>query len=351
MKIVLSLLIAAEISAIAACQGRIFGEDTLTLKATGDIVPYSNYPPGKFVRPASITNLLDAAIPYLSGADIVVGNFEGPITVYQHSSKDMTKSKYLIAFRYPPVETEALIKRAGFNIAHIANNHDLDFGIVGMDNTIMAFKKVGVDCVGLKDEILYKKLNNIRVAVIGFNYVGWVYNSMYETDNALKLVGEAKTNADIVVITVHAGGEGADHCHVTKKEEIFLGEHRGDIYNFSHKMIDAGADCVIAFSPHVLRGMEMYRGHVIAYSLGNFIGYGGESNREGVLANSAILVLNMTGTGEFLSGRIIPMRISENGIPVYDDKYRSVAFIKGLSDEDFPESGMEIDTNGEFVKK
>jgi hypothetical protein len=329
----------------------VFAEDNLIIKGTGDIEPYSNYPPGKFPRPAVITNLLDGALPYLRDADLVIGNFEGAITANIHSSKDMTKSRYLIAFRYPPADTEALIKKAGFTAVQLANNHGLDFGEAGLADTLKAFKSVGIDCVGLRGGILYRKFKNIRTAVIGFHYTGGDFNNMYDTGRALALVREAKTNADVVVITIHAGGEGQDHSHVTRNEEIFLGEHRGDIYAFAHKVIDAGADCLIGFSPHVMRGMEMYKGHVIAYSMGNFMGYAGELSREGVLANSGIIELHLSQSGEFVSGRLIPLRISEAGTPVYDSQKRSIDFVRGLSEKDFPESGMEIGTNGEFIKK
>ena len=55
--------------------------------------------------------------------------------------------------------------------------------------------------------------------------------------------------------------------------EKYLGENRGNVVAFSHAVVDAGADVVIGHGPHVLRGMEWYRGRLIAYSLGNFAGY------------------------------------------------------------------------------
>ena len=349
MKILLGFFLVLSISSSA--YRWLSAEDTLTIKGTGDIEPYSDYPPGRYPRPAVITNLLDNVIPYLRDADLVIGNFEGSITKNKYSNKDMSKNKSLFAFRYPPGDTEALIQKAGFNAVQLANNHGLDFGKSGLADTMMAFRSVGIGCVGLKGEILYGMFKSIRVAVIGFHYSDGEFNSMYDMDRALNLIMDARTNADVVVITIHAGGEGQNYRHVTRREEIYLGEHRGDIYNFAHRVIDAGADCLIGFSPHVLRGMEMYRGHVIAYSMGNFMGYAGELSREGVLANSAILELDLSRDGEFVSGRIIPLTISENGTPVYDDMQRSVDFIRELSFEDFPESEMEIGTNGELLKK
>src|SRR5205814_9687548 len=88
-----------------------------------------------------------------------------------------------------------------------------------------------------------------------------------------ELDGQPRSKADIVIIQVHMGGEGADRTHVKPGTEMFLGENRGDPIAFSHAMIDAGADLVIGHSPHVIRAMEFYQGRLIAYSVGNFAGY------------------------------------------------------------------------------
>src|SRR4029079_4437742 len=79
--------------------------------------------------------------------------------------------------------------------------------------------------------------------------------------------------ADLVVVTMHAGAEGSDHQHVRPGNECFLGENRGNSVAFAHSVVRAGADLVVGTGPHVLRGMEWYRGRLIAYSLGNFAGY------------------------------------------------------------------------------
>ena len=68
----------------------------------------------------------------------------------------------------------------------------------------------------------------------------------------------------------HGGAEGTNATHVPQGVEKFLGENRGDLRKFSRAVIDAGADLVIGHGPHVLRGMEIYKGRLIAYSLGNF---------------------------------------------------------------------------------
>src|SRR4029453_3334210 len=87
------------------------------------------------------------------------------------------------------------------------------------------------------------------------------------------LVRKADAEADIVVIQMQGGAEGTDKAHVHQGTEMFLGENRGDLIKFSHAVVDAGADVVFGHGPHVMRGMEFYKGRLIAYSLGTFVGY------------------------------------------------------------------------------
>src|SRR5256885_3869501 len=115
-------------------------------------------------------------------------------------------------------------------------------------------------------------VKGIRVAVLGFAPYPWA-NDLVNLPKAQELGRQAKSQADLVVIQVHMGGEGADHTHVRPGTEMFYGENRGDPIAFSHAVVDAGADIVIGHSPHVLRAMEFYKGKLIAYSLGNFAGY------------------------------------------------------------------------------
>ena len=98
-------------------------------------------------------------------------------------------------------------------------------------------------------------------------------NNLLDFPTAKSLIMQAKSEANIVVVYMHAGAEGSDADHVTGSEETYVGEDRGNAKAFAHAAIDDGASLVIASGPHVLRGMEEYNGHLIAYSLGNFCGY------------------------------------------------------------------------------
>ena len=99
-----------------------------------------------------------------------------------------------------------------------------------------------------------------------------------------------------------------DAQHVTGEEESYLGEDRGNPEAFAKMAVRAGADLVLGSGPHVLRGMEIYRDRLIAYSLGNFSGFH-NFDTEGVLGASA--VLHVTARPR----RRLPLRPDRLGAP------------------------------------
>ena len=149
-----------------------------------------------------------------------------------------------------------------------------------------------------------------------------------------------------MVAIIHAGAEGADRLHTPRGSEHYLGEDRGDARAFAHAAIDAGASIVLGSGPHVIRGVERYRGRLIAYSLGNFVGYhtlGGG----GVLSESAILRVTLGDGGRVLAGRWIPITLVE-GLPRPDPTDASAKLVAALSREDFPGHHFTIRPSGLF---
>jgi poly-gamma-glutamate capsule biosynthesis protein CapA/YwtB (metallophosphatase superfamily) len=137
---------------------------------------------------------------------------------------------------------------------------------------------------------------------------------------------------------MHAGAEGSDHQHVRPGSEIFLGENRGDVVRFAHAVIDAGADLVLGSGPHVLRAMQWYHGHLIAYSLGNFCGYY-TLGLDGVTADAAILHVTLAADGSFVRGSITPIVLTGPGMPGRDSARAAVGLINTLSADDFAGDG------------
>ena len=111
-------------------------------------------------------------------------------------------------------------------------------------------------------------LMGVGVALVGCAPYRWA-QSLLDVRGTARLVRSAAKRADVVVVYMHAGAEGAAADHVSGGSETYLGEPRGNPAAFAHAMIDAGADLGLASGPHVLRGMEWYRGRLVAYSLGN----------------------------------------------------------------------------------
>jgi poly-gamma-glutamate capsule biosynthesis protein CapA/YwtB (metallophosphatase superfamily) len=323
----------------------------ITINAVGDMIPGSNFPgralpnqPGEQLD-AEREFLFGNIKPFFGDADLLFGNFESTLTDYPDPAKDTSRGM-TFAFRTPPVYAQ-MLKQLGFNVLNIANNHSFDFGDQGFADTFANIEQAGMKAVGKKGQILYMTVNNIPIAFIGFSFLP-DHNSMQDLATAGALVREAKKQAKIVVVSVHAGAEGTDETHVSNRTEYFFGEDRGNVVQFAHTVIDNGADLVLGHSPHVPRAVELYQNKLIAYSLGNFIGYRTLST-VGTLGDSLILKVQMDAKGNFVGGRIIPVALDSNGIPKLDDYFQSVVLIRNLTKADFPQTPITIDDMGYII--
>jgi len=110
-------------------------------------------------------------------------------------------------------------------------------------------------------------------------------------------------------------------------------------------MIDAGADLVIGHGPHVVRGMEVYKDRLIAYSLGNFATYG-RFNLSGPNGLSLILETRLAPDGRFLGGKIHPAIQYKPGGPRLDRNGAVIPVVINLSNMDFGESAVRISDDG-----
>ena len=197
---------------------------------------------------------------------------------------------------------------------------------------------------GRPGEIAYQQVGDIKVAILGFAPYKWA-QPLTNIPAARRLVKKAAANADVVIVTMHAGAEGSSHTRVIRGTEMFLGENRGNSRAFTHAVVDAGADLVIGSGPHVLRGMEWYRGHLIAYSLGNFAGYKVFS-LGGPLSTSGILRVTLRGNGAFDSGTLVPTRMVGGGIPALDPAESAHGIVRTLSREDFGAHAVKVSAIG-----
>ena len=247
------------------------------------------------------------------------------------------------AFRVPP-SYGAYLRQAGFTVMNHANNHSLDFGYAGLQDTLAALRGVHIANTGLPGQIAVVRRHGIRVAFVGFAPYAYTA-SLLDFPAARSLIRAAARRANLVVVYMHAGAEGADRTHVTGEEEFFDGEDRGNAHAFAHMAIEAGADLVIASGPHVLRGMEFFHRHLIAYSLGNFAGYQ-DYSIEGILGIAGILRVTLAQDGSFVSARLVPIRLVGAGRPEPDPSGAAIHLVAALSREDFGPRAARISPSG-----
>ncbi len=194
-----------------------------------------------------------------------------------------------------------MFTRAGFDVMNLANNHALDFGASGQRQTIAALRRHRIAHTGRPGEIRVRRVGTTRIALVGFAPYPWAA-SLLDPAAAMRLVRRARRRADVVVVLMHAGAEGSDRLHTPRSTEFAFGENRGRPRAFAHAVVRAGADLVLGSGPHVVRGIERYRGRLIAYSLGNFLGYHTLSTG-GVLSLSGLLTVRLSPSGVPLGGR------------------------------------------------
>ena len=179
--------------------------------------------------------------------------------------------------------------------------------------------------------------------------MGFAHNAIVPNVNdiaaARQLVAAAKKKADIVVVSFHGGAEGEAAQHVPKQTEIFVGEKRGDLPLFAHAVIDAGADLVLGHGPHVLRAMEIYKGRLIDYSMGNFATYG-MFNLKGPQGLTAVFEIGLAADGRFVGGKIHAGKQVGRGGPVQDATGEAIKKVRSLSNADFPATAPVIADDG-----
>ncbi|NYF55740.1 CapA family protein [Micromonospora purpureochromogenes] len=314
--------------------------EAVSLSATGDII-MGNAPSR---LPADGGRGFFDEISDALDADLVMGNLEEPLTEDTGTGKCGANATACFQFRAPP-SYAAHLSDAGFELLNQANNHGYDYGPQGYANTQKALEKQGLKHTGAPDQITVVEVKGVKIAVAGFSSYPWS-NSLTDIDAATAVVEKAATMADLVVVQVHMGAEGADRTKVKPGTELFYGENRGDPVKFSHAMIDAGADLIVGHGPHVLRGMEFYQGRLIAYSLGNFAGGGRSLNPSGRLGWGGVLKVSLKPDGSFAGGSFTSTRMNSVGKPTMDSADQGLGLVKQLSRADFPRTGARFDAEG-----
>lgn len=344
----LILCIAFALCGLQGCKSAYTETNTnsiLTIVAVGDIMMGTIYPVD-ILPPDDGKGIFKAIQGEFQGGDIVFGNLEGSLCDEAKPVKcKVPLSKNCFEF-VMPTRYAGHLKEAGFSVLNIANNHILDAGFEGAESTITTLRKAGIQVTG-GETIANLTKNGKKIAVPGFSYKASPYAySILDIPEAQEIVSRLKKDHDIVIVSFHGGAEGKHALHIPKDDETFLEENRGNVIKFARAVIDAGADMVIGHGPHVLRAMEVYKGKLIAYSLGNFLTYA-LFNLKGPNSLSAILRARIdAATGNFLVGRLVPVRLANGGIPEPDPTGESIRLIRELTAADIKPQSIVIEDNG-----
>lgn len=329
--------------------------------------------------PDSGRGLLDRARHALTG-DLVIGNFEGVVgdsgVTYKCGKKPRNVGFQAVrdsmaqplpaprrrrtTSRRRPIEgpgcyaflTPAMLaprlSEAGFTHLNLANNHSNDFGAPGRASTDSAFQELGIRLYGPLGSIAIDSVRHgdsvTVVGLVGFTTYPFAYD-LLDIAQSAAVIDSLRPLVDLLLVTFHGGAEGAGAVHTSEVAESLGPEPRGELRRWAHAVIDAGADAVVGHGPHVLRGIEFYRGIPVVYSLGNFLTYRG-FNLGGPLGMTAVLQLEYAEDRRLDSARLVPMvQIPLRGLRP-DRRGVALTLVRRLSAEDFGEAGAVIAPDG-----
>lgn len=315
----------------------------VTVAAVGDLMLGSDFPTPD-LPPQDGRALFDAVRGLLGKADVSFGNLEGTLCDGGRCAKNTARAN-VYAFR-TPTRFARTLKEAHFSVLSLANNHSRDFGYTGQRATREALKKVGIKYSGRYGEVAEFNVRGVKLGLIAVSF-GPGSRSLNRPEEVWREIGSLAPKYDILLVSVHGGREGSAALRTQNKTEYFLGENRGNLVRFARGAVDRGADMILGHGPHVPRALEVYKGRLIAYSLGNFCTYKG-MNLSGALGYAPLLWTELGPDGEFRRGRIYSFTQYRPGGPQKDQQQRALGLMRTLSLQDFPASSPLITASGEM---
>lgn len=212
------------------------------------------------------------------------------------------------------------LKFAGIDIANLANNHANNYGSEGIKTTLSLLKNANILTTGVSGPV-FKESKGNHFAFLGYNDTG-AGNPMITPANKNKIgqeLNDAKTKADVVVVAFHWGIEYTSQP--TKRQQ-----------ELAHWAIDSGANLVIGHHPHWIQPVEIYKGGIILYSLGNFIfdQAWSEKTKQGIVGRFVFF------ENQLVDVELLPIEISNFGQPSFmtaDQKTKILEEIEQLSKE------------------
>lgn len=288
-----------ELQQIVSAQERvplISSTSSLTLLAVGDIMLDRSV----FLKTQASTDwnhpfLL--ADPLLQEYNLHLANLEGPITTNKSVSNGNGGARFM--FTFSPNFVDPLKQR--FQFLSLANNHESNFGKNGINQTRKFLGDAGVQYFGDPDNepgfiSVTSSYNGITFALIGYHQL-----VEHGFDNVLSEVKKLDSQVDVVIAMPHWGVE-----YATDKPSAMQVQD-------AHDLIDAGVDIIVGAHPHVVEPLEIYKGKVIFYSLGNFI-FDQYFSPETMTGLAVGLTLEK-GTGLKVTYSLIPLDINGESQP------------------------------------
>ncbi len=315
---------------------------TISISAVGDMVFPYNF--------ANAKSYFSDLVQYFN-KDLNLGNLEGAITTSDQPTKKTSSGKMFV-FKFSPNIVPDLLRFLNFSGVLVSNNHSFDYGLKGFNDTIKYLKQVSIEPIGIKSSITEFLIKGKKIGVLGFYYSSR-FNDLRDISTSSQIVKKAKEDYDFVIVLFHGGKEGSDSKHVYNKTEYFGNENRGNIFAFSHAAVDSGADLVIGSGPHILRGLELYKGKLIAYSLGNFVASGGLSVKGDLSISCILSLIYDLSSNSFIKGSIVPIDLSTKN-PVYDKNKKAIYFLRILTNQIYKDNrkikpDISIDEEGMIV--
>lgn len=221
--------------------------------------------------------------------DFTLVNLEGVLS----TATERVEKEY--NYKGDPSYAEILV-RGGVEAVTLANNHTLDYGEAGFQDTVNALNKFGIAYTHY-ETVIIKEIKGVKIAFLG--YTGWGYDYYVRTSLEKQVKELRAAGVDFIVASFHWG-------------EMRVYEPNSNQKKMARFAIDQGVDLVIGHHPHVLQGIEVYRGKNIVYSLGNFC-YGGSSisrDPDTMIYQQIINVDPSMGTIVNLEHRIIPALVT-----------------------------------------
>ncbi len=252
--------------------------------------------------------------------DILFGNLE---TVLSNQGEKAEKAVLL----YTCPEKVEYLKDAGFDVLNIANNHIMDLGIEGFNETLDVLHRSNLTFIGASNHKFTQRhaiveRKGIRLGFLSYcecgfrNYEQGVFINRIDEDTIVADITALKVHCDIVIVSLHWGIENVFY---PSPKQIKL----------TRGLIDSGAALILGHHSHVVQGIERYKNGLIAYSLGNFqFLTSRERNKQSIILSAEI---SRNGIEDH---RIIPAKIDEDFIPcvMNNEKAREmVSFVEEIS--------------------